>query len=61
MSRKDVFILLLTGYVYYATISLIFDQLRSNIGSVVIVVPPLIALMKDQVESFKSKGLEAHF
>ena len=64
VSRKDVFILLLTGYgksVYYATILLIFDQLRGNIGSVVVVVSPLIALIKDQVESFKSKGLEAAF
>ena len=64
VSRKDVSILLPTGYgksVYYAIIPLIFDQLRGNIGCVVVVVSPLIALMKDQVESFKSKGLEAEF
>ena len=62
VSRKDVFILLPTSYgksVYYTTIPLIFDQLRGNIGSVVVVVSPLIALIKDQVQSFKSKGLEA--
>ena len=59
VSRKDVFILLPTGYgksVYYATIPLIFDQLRGNIVS-----SPLNALMKDQVESYKIKGLEAAF
>ena len=64
VSRKDVFILLPTDYgksVYYATIPLIFDQLRGNIGSLVVVVSPLNALMNDQVESFKSKGLEAAF
>ena len=65
VSRKDVFILLPTGYgksVYYATIPLIFDQLRGNIGSVVVVVSPLIALMKDQVESFKrAKDWKLHF
>ena len=61
VSRIDVFILLPTGSVYYATIPLIFDQLRSNIGSVVVVVLPLITHMKDQVESFKSIGLEAAF
>ena len=60
--RKDVFILLLAGYVkhvYYATIPLIFDLLRGNIGSLVLVVSPLNALVKGQVESFKSKRLEA--
>ena len=60
VSRKDVFILLPTGYgkcVYYTTIPLIFDQLRGNIGSVVVVVSPLIT----QVQSFKSKRLEAAF
>ena len=64
VSRKVFFILLHSGYgesVYYATIPLIFDQLRGNIGSVVVVVSPLIALIKDQVENFKSKGLEAGF
>ena len=61
-SRKDVFILLLAGYVkhvYYPTIPLIFDLLRGNIGSLVLVVSPLKALVKGQVESFKSKRLEA--
>ena len=48
-------ILLPTSYgksVYYATIPFIFDQLRGNIGSVVVVVSPLlIALVK--MECFK--------
>ena len=62
--RKDIFILLPNGHgksVYYATIPLIFDELRGNIGSLVIVASPLITLMKDQVESFKNKRLEAAF
>ena len=62
VSRKDVFILLLTSYgksVYYATIPFIhvFDQLRGNIGNVVVVVSPLIALVKDEVESFKEQRI----
>ena len=64
VSGKDVFVVLPTGYgksVCYAIIPLIFDQLRGKTGSVVVIVSPLITLMKDQVESFKSKGLEAAF
>ena len=64
VSRKDVFILLPTSYgksVYYTTILFIFDKLRENIGIVVVVVSPLMALVKDGVESLKSKVLEAAF
>ena len=64
VSGKDVFVVLPTGYgksVCYATLPLIFDQLRGKTGSVVVIVSPLITRMKDQVESFKSKGLEAAF
>ena len=43
--------------VYYATIQFIFDKLRGNIGSVVVVVSPLIALVKDGVESFKEQRI----
>ena len=32
-------------------------ELRGNIGSVVIVVSPLIVLMKDKVESFKEQWI----
>ena len=52
VSRKDVFILRYDKSVYHTAISLIFDQLRGNNRSVVVVVSPLIVLMKDQVESF---------
>ena len=45
----------------FTTQYLIFDQLRGNIVSLLIVVSPLNALMKDEVESFKIKGLEAAF
>ena len=54
------FILLPTTYgesVYYATILFIFDQLRGNIRSVLVVVSPLIALVKDEVESFKEQRI----
>ena len=53
-------ILLPTSYgksVYYTTILFIFDQLRGNIGSVVVVVSPSIALVK--LECFKVQRIRS--
>ena len=59
---NDVFISLPTGYgksLCYAALPYAFDQLRaSSHPSVVIVVSPQIALMKDQVASYSAKGLK---
>ena len=59
---NDVFVSLPMGYgksLCYAALSYAFDQLRaSSHPSIVIVVSPLIALMKDQVASYSTKGLK---
>ena len=69
----DVFVCLPTGRgksLCYGVLPLVFERLRgscdrSHTGteharqSLVIVVSPLKALMKDQVESFKKKGVHA--
>ena len=60
---NDVFVSLPTGYgkslCYAALPSYAFDQVRaSSHPSIVIVVSPLIALMKDQVASYNAKGLK---
>ena len=52
---NDVFAALPTGYgksLCYGCLPPVFDNLRSTHGSIVVVVSPLSALMKDQVESF---------
>ncbi len=54
-SGRDVFVSLPTGYVC-------FDALRGVSGqSIVLVVSPLIALMKDQVGSITKMGIRATF
>ena len=59
---NDVFVSLPTGYgksLCYAALFYAFDQLRaSSHPSIIIVVSPLVALMKDQVASYSAKGLK---
>ena len=38
-----------------------FDSLRSSQGSIVIIVSLLSALMKDQVETFRKKGVTSAY
>ena len=60
VSGRDVFAALPTGYgksLCYDCLPRVFDDLRSSHGSIVVVVSPLTALMKDQVESFKKRGV----
>ena len=61
----DVFVALLTGYrksLCYIALPLVFDRLRGvHSQSIVLVVSPLIALMKDQIAHCTSWGLKAGF
>ena len=63
VSGKDVFVALPTGYgksLCYGLLPHVFDLLRGlEKQSVVIVVSPLVALMKEQAVSFSSKGISA--
>ena len=60
---RDVFVSLPTGYgksLCYVILPSVFDELRkSDKKSIVLVVSPLIALMKDQVNSITAMGLSA--
>ena len=61
-SGRDVFAALPTGYgksLCYGCLPRVFDKLRSIKGSIVVVVSPLSALMKDQVASFEKRGISA--
>ena len=63
LQGKDVFISLPTGSgksLCYYILPIVFDILRNNSDPkcIVIVVSPLVALMKDQVTSLKSKGVK---
>ena len=62
MEGNDVFVLLPTGFgksLCYSALPYAFDQLRATARqSIVIVVSPLIALMKDQVAIYSAKGLK---
>ena len=64
ISGRDVFVALPTGYgksLIYACLPQVFDLLLNKEGPIVIVVCPLIALMEDQVTSFRKLGLSAAF
>ena len=60
---RDVFVSLPTGYgksLCTVILPSVFDELRkSDKKSIVLVVSPLIALMKDQVDSITAMGLSA--
>lgn len=63
---RDVFVSLPTGYgksLCYALLPAVFDVKRGLVEktSIVMVVSPLIALMKDQSMSFTSKGITAGY
>uniref|UniRef100_A0A1X7UR90 DNA 3'-5' helicase n=1 Tax=Amphimedon queenslandica TaxID=400682 RepID=A0A1X7UR90_AMPQE len=60
LSGKDTFVILPTGFGK----SLCYQCLPIAIGSespIIIVVSPLIALMKDQVQALRSRGIKAGF
>ena len=62
ISGSDVFVSLPTGSgksLCYWVLPGAFNLLRQTNSSVVLVVSPLIALMKDQVERLKGKGVKA--
>lgn len=65
LNGKDVFVSLPTGYgksLCYGLLPKVFDMLRETPGaSIAMVVSPLIALMKDQVDSFTAKGIKAGY
>ena len=52
VSGNDVFVVLPTGFgksLIYACLPLVFDSILATHGSIVLVVTPLTAIMKDQV------------
>lgn len=66
VSGKDVFVSLPTGYgksLCYALLPSVFDAKRGLVEktSIVMVVSPLIALMKDQSALFTRKGISAGY
>ena len=59
---RDVFLWLPTGFgksICYEVLPFMFDLKLGRIGSLAIVVSPLISLMSDQVRSLRSRGVKA--
>ena len=57
---KDVFVVLPTGFgksLIYACMPLVFDTLHTTRGSMIIVITPLTAIMKDQVFTRRNGSL----
>jgi len=61
VNGRDVFVALPTSFgnsVCYGCLPVVYDILRSKKNLVVIVASPLVAIMKDQVSTFTSKGIQ---
>lgn len=61
---NDVFVCLPTGSgksACYTILPRVYDYLRKSTSSIVVVVSPLIALMKDQVRAMTDRGVKAVF
>lgn len=60
---RDVFVSLPTGFgksLCYVLLPLVFDELRKvEKKSLILIVSPLVALMKDQVASINAKGISS--
>jgi len=59
-SRRDVFVCLPTVYeksFCYGYLPIVFDCLRGQISSIVIVVMPFVAIMKEQALDLRRKAL----
>ena len=53
LERKNIFVVLPTGYVKslcYMALPFLFEAMESEEGSIIIVVTPLTAIIKDQVK-----------
>ncbi|XP_019851079.1 PREDICTED: uncharacterized protein LOC109581421 [Amphimedon queenslandica] len=66
VAARDVFVSLPTRFgksLIYGCLPLLFDKLRCKLipSSIVIVICPLVALMKDQVEKFQSLGMRSAY
>ena len=65
LQGRDVFVSLPTGggkSLCYSVLPKVFDILRKKrYKSVVIVISPLISLMKDQIQSLRTKGIKSTF
>ena len=60
VSGRDVFVSLPTGYGKSFLLPRVFDMMRNvKNRSVVIVVSPLIALMREQASNFSNKGISS--
>ena len=62
ISGRDVFVCLPTGYrksFCYGCLPIVFDCLRGQTSSIVVVVTPLVAIMKEKALNFEKKGLTA--
>ena len=66
-SGRDVFVCLPTGYgksFCYGCLPIVFDHLKLKNGenrSIVVVVTPLVAIMKEQATRFQERGISATY
>ena len=61
VSGRDVFISLPTGYgksFCYGCLPIVFNCLRNKTSSIVVVVTPLVAIMKEQAIDFERKAYQ---